>query len=127
MQGPDTDAQDQPSPFVSKSGLQRTAGPYTLGHRKQIIEQAARHHVPAVYPYGFIAVEGGLMAYGFDVSDLYQGAAPYIDRIFRGKKPSDLPVQQPTKFELIINLKTAMALGLTVPPTLLTRADEVIE
>lgn len=96
-------------------------------HRKQIIEQAARHHVPAVYPYGFIAVEGGLMSYGIDVTNLYQRAASYIDRIFHGTKPSDLPVQQPTKFELIINLKTANALGLTVPPTLLTRADEVIE
>ena len=99
----------------------------TSSHRKQIIEQAARHHVPAVYPYGFIAVEGGLMSYGIDVTDLYQRAASYIDRIFHGTKPSDLPVQQPTKFELVINLKTAKSLGLTVPATLLTRADEVIE
>jgi putative ABC transport system substrate-binding protein len=99
----------------------------TSSHRTQIIDQAARHHVPAVYPYGFIADEGGLMSYGIDVTDLYQRAASYIDRIFHGTKPSDLPVQQPTKFELIINLKTAKALGLTVPPTLLTRADVVIE
>jgi putative ABC transport system substrate-binding protein len=99
----------------------------TSSHRTQIIEQAARHHVPAVYPYGFIAVEGGLMSYGIDVTDLYQRAASYIDRIFHGTKPSDLPVQQPTKFELVINLNTAKSLGLTVPATLLTRADEVIE
>jgi putative ABC transport system substrate-binding protein len=99
----------------------------TSSHRTQIIEQAARHHVPAVYPYGFIAVEGGLMSYGIDVPDLYQRAASYIDRIFHGTKPSDLPVQQPTKFELVINLKTAKSLGITVPATLLTRADEVIE
>jgi putative ABC transport system substrate-binding protein len=111
----------------SNSGLIILPDAFTGTHRKQIIEQAARHHVPAVYPYGFIAVEGGLMSYGIDVTDLYQRAASYVDRIFRGTKPSDLPVQQPTKFELIINLKTAKALGLTVPPTLLTRADEVIE
>jgi len=111
----------------SNGGLIVLPDAFTGTHRKQIIEQAARHHVPAVYPYGFIAVEGGLMSYGIDVTDLYQRAASYVDRIFRGTKPSDLPVQQPTKFELIINLKTAKALGLTVPPTLLTRADEVIE
>jgi len=99
----------------------------TSRHRTQIVEQAARHQVPAVYPYGFIAVEGGLMSYGIDVTDLYQRAASYIDRIFHGTKPSDLPVQQPTKFELVINLKTAKALDITVPPTLLTRADDVIE
>jgi putative ABC transport system substrate-binding protein len=111
----------------SNGGLIILPDAFTGSHRKQIVEQAARHRVPAVYPYGFIAVEGGLMSYGIDVTDLYQRAASYIDRIFRGTKPSDLPVQQPTKFELIINLKTARALGLTVPPTLLTRADEVIE
>jgi len=96
-------------------------------HRKQIIEQAARHHLPAIYPYRFIATEGGLMSYGIDVADLYRHAASYVDRILRGTKPGDLPVQQPTKFELVINLKTAKALGLEVPLPLLIRVDEVIE
>jgi putative ABC transport system substrate-binding protein len=103
--------------------------PSTLGsaHRNLIIQLAALHRLPAIYPFRFITQAGGLMSYGVDGVDLWRRTAPYIDQILRGAKPGDLPVQQPTKFELVINLKTARALGLEVPPTLLARADEVIE
>jgi putative tryptophan/tyrosine transport system substrate-binding protein len=100
---------------------------FTTTNRKPIIEAVARHRLPAVYPFKFFAAEGGLLSYGVDNSELYRRAAIYVDRILKGEKPADLPVQQPTKFELVINLKTAKALGLDVPPTLLARADEVIE
>jgi len=99
----------------------------TNTHRKLIIELAGRHRVPAIYEFRDIAVDGGLIAYGVDVADLFQRAAGYVDRILKGAKPAELPVQLPTKYELVINLKTAKAIGLTVPPTLLTSADEVIE
>ena len=92
-----------------------------------IIDLAARHQLPAVYPFGFHARDGGLVSYGVDQVDQWRRAATYVDRILRGTKPADLPVQQPTKYELVINLKTAKTLGLTVPRTLLARADEVIE
>jgi putative ABC transport system substrate-binding protein len=92
-----------------------------------VIELAARYRVPAVYPFGSHAKEGGLVAYGVELNDLFRQAAAYVDRILKGEKPADLPVQAPTKYELIVNLKTAKVLGLTVPPSLLTRADEVIE
>jgi len=88
---------------------------------------AAQHRLPAVYPFRFMAREGGLMSYGVDLGETFPRAADYVDRILRGAKPADLPVQAPTKFELAINLSTAKALGLDVPPTLLARADEVIE
>jgi len=88
---------------------------------------AARHRLPAVYPYRFFTDDGGLASYGPDQLDQYRHAAEYVDRLLRGVKPSDLPVQAPRKYELVINLKTARALGLTVPATLLARADEVIE
>jgi ABC-type uncharacterized transport system substrate-binding protein len=94
---------------------------------QRVIEAAARYRVPAVYPFGSHAKEGGLVAYGVALNDLFRRAAAYVDRILKGEKPADLPVQAPTQFELIVNLKTATALGLTVPPTLLARADEVIE
>lgn len=96
-------------------------------HRKTIIEQTALQKVPAIYWVSNIPFEGGLLSYGVDYIDLFRRAATYVNRILRGAKPEDLPVQQPTKFELVINVRTARALGLNVPPTLLARADEVIE
>ena len=106
-------------------GLIVLPGPFINDHRELIIAMAARHHLPAVYPFRFYVANGGLMSYGSDPADRSRQAAGYVDRILKGAKPSDLPVQQPTKFELVINLKTAKALGLDVSPTLL--ADEVIE
>ena len=100
---------------------------FILTNRQTIIASSARHRVPVMYPYRMMANDGGLVVYGPDIAALYRRAASYVDRILKGEKPGDLPVQQPTKFELIINLKTANALGLTVPPSLLARADEVIE
>jgi putative tryptophan/tyrosine transport system substrate-binding protein len=96
-------------------------------NRETIIAAAARGRLPAIYPYRYYISSGGLISYGLEITDLYRRAASYIDRILKGAKLGDLPVQAPTKFELIINLKTAKALGLTVPPTLLAQADEVIE
>ena len=98
-----------------------------LVHREPIIALAARHRLPAVYPYRFFVSDGGLICYGPDDVDQLRRAAGYVDRIFRGEKPADLPVQNPTKYELVINLKTAKALGIDVPASLLARADEVIE
>jgi len=96
-------------------------------HRELICSLADRYRLPTVYPYRFYIIGGGLMSYGIDMADLFRGAASYVDSILRGKKPNELPVQLPTKFELIINLKTARALGLAIPQTLLATADEVIE
>jgi putative ABC transport system substrate-binding protein len=111
----------------SNGGLLVLPDVSTLLHRDLIISRAAQHRLPAVYPFRFFAVNGGLVSYGVEAADTYRQIASYVDRILRGAKPEELPVQAPTKFELTINLKTAKALGLTMPPTLLATADEVIE
>jgi putative tryptophan/tyrosine transport system substrate-binding protein len=108
-------------------GLILPGDTFTSLHRKSIVELAARHRLPAIYAFRYFTADGGLVSYGLDPLDQYRQAAGYVDRILRGEKPADLPVQQPTKYELVINLKTAKALGLTVPNTLLATADEVIE
>jgi putative ABC transport system substrate-binding protein len=101
---------------------------FLIAHRAEITSLAARYHVPAVYPFRFFAEVGGLLAYGVDLSDNFGRAALYADRIhLKGEKPGELPVQGPAKFEFVINLKTAKALGLEAPPTLIARADQVIE
>jgi putative ABC transport system substrate-binding protein len=101
--------------------------PFSTGHRKRIVELAARDRLPLISALRAFADEGGLLAYGVYIPELFRQAAGYVDRILRGEKPADLPVQAPTQFELVINSKTAKTLGLTVPPTLLATADEVIE
>ncbi|HXX06837.1 MAG TPA: ABC transporter substrate-binding protein [Pseudolabrys sp.] len=111
----------------SNSGLIVTASGAAAGHRKLIITLAARYRLPAVYSYRFDVADGGLISYGPDVVDQFRRAAGYVDRILKGEKPADLPVQAPTKYQLVINLKTAKALGLDIPQTILSRADEVIE
>ena len=111
---------------VSNGGMIITTGG-TAARRKLIISLAARYKLPSVYPYRYYAVDGGLITYGPNTHDPVQRAAGYVDRILKGEKPADLPVQAPTKYELVINLKTAKAMGLNVPETLLARADEVIE
>jgi putative tryptophan/tyrosine transport system substrate-binding protein len=100
---------------------------FTVAHRQVIIRLAEKHRVPAIYPFRVFAYDGGLMAYSDDISDQYRGAATYVDRILKGAKPADLPVQEPSKYQLVINLKAAKALGLDVPLGLTAGADEVIE
>jgi putative ABC transport system substrate-binding protein len=109
------------------SGLMVLPNPVALENRDQIAGLAVRYRLPAIYFLRPYVTSGGLMSYGADLADEYKAAASYIDRILRGEKPADLPVQQPTKFELVINMKAASAIGLTIPPTLLAIADEVIE
>ena len=109
------------------AGLITAADVFTVANRSLIIGLAERYRLPAVYQFRQFAVEGGLMSYGPDTADIFRRAAAYVDRILKGANPAELPVQQPTKYSLIINLKTAKALGLTVPPAMLDLADEVIE
>jgi ABC-type uncharacterized transport system substrate-binding protein len=111
----------------ANGGLIVTGSALAQLHRNLIITLAARHKLPAIYFERFFVTGGGLISYGPDLVDRYRRAAGYLDRILKGEKPADLPVQAPTKYELVINLKTAKALGLEIPPTLLARADEVIE
>jgi putative tryptophan/tyrosine transport system substrate-binding protein len=103
------------------------ADAFLWSQRARIVSLAARHCLPGMYPEREFALEGGLMAYGSSVPDNFRRAAGYVDRILKGVRPADLPIEQPTKFDLVINLKTAKALGLTIPPSLLLRADQVIE
>ena len=125
----DTDIENAIATLASHAGggLIVLPNPITLGHRDLIIELAARHRLPAIYPLSFFVASGGLLSYGIDLTELWRKTAGYVDRILKGEKPGDLPIQQPTKYELVINLKTAKALGLTVSQTLLARADKVIE
>jgi len=111
----------------AKGGLIVTVSPLATVHRDLIVSLAARYRVPAVYPLRYFATSGGLISYGPDRLEPYQRAAGYVDRVLKGEKPADLPVQAPTKYELVINLKTAKAVGLEFPPGILAIADEVIE
>lgn len=111
----------------TNTGLIVTASSYVVPHRDLIFALTTRYHLPAIYPFRFYAAAGGLASYGPDLVDNFTRAASYVDRILKGEKPADLPVQAPTKYELVVNLKTAKALGLTIPQTLLASADEVIE
>jgi putative ABC transport system substrate-binding protein len=125
----DTDEIERNAEAFARSGnggvIVTTGG--TAARRKLIISLSARYKLPSVYPYRYYTIDGGLMSYGPNTHDPIRRAAGYVDRILKGEKPADLPVQAPTKYELVINLKTARTLGLTVPDSLLARADEVIE
>jgi putative tryptophan/tyrosine transport system substrate-binding protein len=112
---------------VPGTGLVVPPNLFIFAHRDLVVALAARYRIPAIYPFREWAASGGLLSYGPDATDLYRRAADYIDRILRGAQPSELPVQEPTAFEMVINLKTAKAIGLAIPPSILIRADEVIE
>ena len=108
------------------NGLLVQAGP-AWGFHRQIIDFAATHRLPAIHVFRDFVQAGGLMSYGADYADIFRRSPSYVDKILKGAKPGDLPIEQPTKFELVINLKTAKALGLTIPPSLLLRADQLIQ
>jgi len=110
-----------------RGGLVIAPNVVTFANSSLIVALAERHRLPAIYPFAFYAKEGGLISYGFDAVDQFRQGAVYADKVLRGAKPSDLPVQHPSKFEIVINLKTARSLGLEFPPTLIALADEVIE
>ena len=112
---------------VPNGGLILTASALSVVHRGLVVALAAQFNLPTIYYRRFFVSAGGLISYGYDVVEQFRGAAGYVDRILKGEKPADLPVQAPTRYEMVINLKTAKALGITVPPMLLARADEVIE
>lgn len=112
---------------ASKSGIIVLPDVFNTVNRSGIMRIVAAHRIPAIYPYRYFVADGGLISYGIELSDLYRRSAGYVDRILRGEKPEDLPVQAPTKFHLVVNLKTARALGLEIPLTVLAQADEVIE
>src|SRR5262249_37963883 len=125
-------ADDLPAAFDAGAregaeGVLTTAESIFVVQRNRVVQLAAQHRQPAMYPYRIMVDAGGLMAYDSYTSDLQRRAATYVDRILKGARPADLPIEQPTKFELVINLKTAKALGLTIPQSLLLRADEVVE
>jgi putative ABC transport system substrate-binding protein len=108
-------------------GVLVTSAPFMFLHRKAVIDLAAAHRIPAIYEFQVFVEPGGLMSYGVNTSEMQRRAAGYVDKILKGAKPADLPIEQPATFELVINLKTARALGLTIPPSLLQRADQAIE
>jgi len=115
---------------ILKEGFGALYVPYvviTWTHRRQIVDLAARHRLPAIYMHRTYAVDGGLMSYAEDEREVPRRLAVYVDKILRGGKPADLPIQQPTKFDLVLNLKTAKAMGLAIPPSVFARADEKIE
>ena len=108
------------------NAIMTTASPRFIAERKRIVELAGKNRLPAIYYQKEFVDEGGLMSYGVDYTDLYRSAAVYVDKILKGAKPADLPVEQPTKFEFVVNLKAAKQIGLTIPPNVLARADKVI-
>jgi putative tryptophan/tyrosine transport system substrate-binding protein len=111
----------------SNGGVIVTPDPLTTINLGQIVALSNQHHLPGIHPFRFYPASGGLLSYGTGITDIYRGAAGYVDRILKGEKISELPVQNPTRYQLVINLKTAKAIGLEIPPMLLARADEVIE
>jgi putative ABC transport system substrate-binding protein len=127
--GSDAEIESEVAKLAVQPGCGLIVAPdsFTLTHRQTIMASVAQHGVPAIHPYREAVVEGGLMSYAPDTVDIFRRSASYVDRILKGEKPADLPTQAPTKFDLVINLKTAKALGLTIPDKLLALADEVIE